>query len=54
MANLKGLVSRLTSNRGAGGVGGGKAGHGTGGKTGDSSQDEAIGRGIKKLLRRVR
>ena len=61
MANLKGIVSRLTSNRGgAGGAGatrsaggGGRRGGGAGGG-GNRSQDEAIGRGIRKVFKRLR
>jgi len=61
---LRGIVNRFIGGRGAaggvggrrttGGVGGGmgtgRAGAGRGGRT----QDEAIGRGVRKLFRRVR
>ena len=51
MANLKGLISQLTSRRGSAGTArparGTRAGAGR-------SQDEAIGRGVRKLLRRGR
>ena len=51
MANLRGLFSLLTSRRGAAGTArparGPRAGAGR-------SQDEAIGRGVRKLLRRGR
>ena len=51
MANLKGLISQLTSRRGAAGTARPARGTRAGGSR---SQDEAIGRGVRKLLRRGR
>ena len=63
---LRGIVNRVLGGgrRGVGGVGGGRTTPGgtgpgmgagpTGSAGGRRTQDEAIGRGVKKLFRRVR
>ncbi|SDS48632.1 hypothetical protein SAMN04488570_1984 [Nocardioides scoriae] len=62
MANLRGIINRVVGGGAAGGrrtggtpgpgrVGGPGAGHGAGGR---SSTDEAIGRGVRGLLGKLR
>ena len=59
MANLRGIINSVVGGRGRrtggtpgpGRVGGPGAGHGTGGR---SSTDEAIGRGVRGLLGKLR